>query len=101
MVAVNRRVRALDQDNDVPGCAVARPAEGGGLTVGRERSGSRHVDRGRGFLRWAGRSVLALAMVAVSLVVVPATASHAAGTIALNKTSAGSVLVGGTASFTL
>lgn len=40
-------------------------------------------------------------MVAVSLVVIPATVSHAAGSIALDKTSAGSVLVGGTASFTL
>jgi uncharacterized repeat protein (TIGR01451 family)/fimbrial isopeptide formation D2 family protein/LPXTG-motif cell wall-anchored protein len=40
-------------------------------------------------------------MVAVSLVVVPSAVSHAAGSITLNKTSAGSVLVGGTASFTL
>jgi uncharacterized repeat protein (TIGR01451 family)/fimbrial isopeptide formation D2 family protein len=52
---------------------------------------------------WDGllRSVLALAMVAVWLVVAPAPAAQAAGSINLAKTGGGSVLFGGKATFTL
>ena len=52
---------------------------------------------------WDGllRSVLALAMVAVWLVVAPAPQAQAAGSINLDKTGGGSVLFGGRATFTL